>query len=140
MADRMMAVKEYMPEVKQQMTVSMKHLVMYLAGRTNINEGAINHMLIELRDAIVYFNSVGQAVKLEGVGTFRPTIKLDGTFNVAYLPDKHIKNKLNDIFDGFSGDVKNKDMVGKSIDDLVARWNEEHPDDPIEEPGKKKNK
>jgi hypothetical protein len=140
MAERIKAVKKYSPSIKKQMTVSMDQLVLYLAGRTGLNEGAVRLMLMELRDAMVYFGIMGSAVKLEGVGTFRPTIRIDGTVKMTYLPDKHIKNKLNDSFGGFSGEIENKDMVGKSVDDLVARWNAEHPDDPIEEPGKKKNK
>lgn len=139
MATRIQAVKTYSPSIKKQTTISMNQLVLYLAGRTGWNEGAVQFMLTELRDALVFFGGAGHAVKMEGIGTFRPTLQLDGTVKMTYLPDKHIKNKLNDS-DGFSAEVKNKDMIGKTMEELILRWDEEHPGDPVEEPGKKDNK
>ncbi len=132
MAKRMKAVKEYMPTIKQLRTLSMDQLVSYIAGRTNMNEGAVNHMLMELRDSIIFFGLMGQAIKLEGIGTFTPTVQLDGTFNMTYRPDNYIKQRLNDT-GKFSGDIRNKEMLGKTMEELTARWNEEHQDDPVED-------
>ena len=36
-------------------------------------------------------------------------------------------NKLN----AFSGEIINRDMMGKTTQDLIDRWNEDHPDDLI---------
>jgi 2-C-methyl-D-erythritol 4-phosphate cytidylyltransferase len=36
-----------------------------------------------------------------------------------------------DITDAFSGEITNRENIGKSGDELVARWNEAHPDDLI---------
>ncbi len=33
----------------------------------------------------------------------------------------------------FRGQVKNAENVGKTADDLVTQWNQDHPDDPVEE-------
>jgi len=56
---------------------------------------------------------------------------LDGVFNVAHWLDTALKNRLNTPGE-FRGEIETRDMIGKTADDLVVRWNEEHPDDPVE--------
>ena len=41
-----------------------------------------------------------------------------------------ILNRLN-AEGGFRGRVRNVESVGQSSADLAARWDEEHPDDPV---------
>jgi hypothetical protein len=139
MAEFMKAIKAYSPKINLQRTIRMDHLVNWIAGRTGFNEGAVLNMITELRDAIAFFGKAGQGVKLNGLGTFTPSIQLEGTFSVVYRPDKWLKNEFNKPH-GFQGEIINRDMIGKSTEDLVARWNEDHPDDPIEMPGKKDKK
>lgn len=67
-------------------------------GEPALDEGDVRQVLLELRDAVVFFNLRGQPVKLKGLGAYTPTIKLDG----------------------------------KTSDELVAMWNEEYPEDPVE--------
>jgi hypothetical protein len=31
----------------------------------------------------------------------------------------------------FRGDIRNKEMIGKSSREFIARWNKEHPEDPV---------
>ncbi len=41
-----------------------------------------------------------------------------------------MKSELN--VDGkFKGEVVNRGMIGKSVDEMIKRWNGEHPDDKI---------
>lgn len=119
--------------------MTMRRLVSILALRGSLSEGIVWNVLMELRDVIVHEAMIGEAVKLEGLGTFTPSIDLDGTFKMTYRADKWLKGKLNVPYN-FLGDIKNKDMIGKTVEDLVARWNEEHPDDLVEEPKKKDKK
>ncbi|MCP5054707.1 MAG: hypothetical protein GY940_46510 [bacterium] len=132
MAKRMQAIKAYSPKIKQAKTLQMDRLVEYLSGRTGLSEGAVNHVLMELRDSIAFFGLIGQAIKLNGFGTFTPKVQLDGTFDIAYRPDKRLRNMIN-AGSKFSAEIINKEMMGKTMADLIARWNEEHPDDPVED-------
>jgi hypothetical protein len=132
MAKRIKAIKEYTPTIKQLPTLTMDRLVGYIAARTNMNEGAVHHLLMELRDTIIFFGLMGQAVKLEGIGTFTPTLQLDGTINMNYRADKYIKQRLNDT-GKLSADIRNKEMLGKTVEDLIAQWNKNHPDDIVED-------
>jgi hypothetical protein len=57
-------------------------------------------------------------------------VGLDGTFDVSHRTDAALKNRLNTP-QAFQGDIVNRDMIGQTAHDLVARWNQEHPDDPV---------
>jgi hypothetical protein len=65
------------------------------------------------------------------LGTYTPKVGLGGVFDVAHRLDKTLKNRLNTP-GAFKGEIENRDMIGKTADELVARWNEEHPDGPVE--------
>lgn len=86
-------------------------------------------MLLELRDAVVFFNRQGRAVKLEGLGTYTPSIDLEGQIKVGHRADNHLKRELND--GDFRGDIERRENVGKTSDDLVTMWNDDNPDDPV---------
>ena len=61
---------------------------------------------------------------------YTPSIDLDGKLEVKVKVDKRILRSLN-TEGAFRGQVINAENVGKSSDDLVTLWNEEHPDDLI---------
>jgi hypothetical protein len=84
--------------------------------------------LAELHDAIVWFNRTGRGVKLEGLGTYLPNIRLDGTFDVQHRLDWGLRRALNRP--EFKGTILNRRNIGKTPDELVAQWNEDHPEDP----------
>ena len=90
----------------------------------------MRQVLLELRDTVLFFNLRGQPVKLEGLGTYTPKISLDGKMGVGHRADVALKNGLNQP-GAFKGEVENAANIGKTSDELVAMWNEEHPDDLI---------
>lgn len=67
----------------------------FIARSTGLNESGVCQVLLELWDAVIFFNFRGQPVKLEGLGTYTPTIDLDGTIGVGHWADMEIKNRLN---------------------------------------------
>jgi len=106
----------------------MEELIDLIASRTGLNEGEVRQVLFELRDSVVFYNLQGRPVKLEGLGTYRPVIELDGKLKVGHRADMDIKNRLNTPGD-FRGEIANRENIGKTGDDLVAMWDEAHPDD-----------
>jgi hypothetical protein len=63
-------------------------------------------------------------------GDLHPSIDLEGKIDISVRVDKHILSALNS--DGaFSGKLIRGENVGKTSDELVALWNEEHPTDLI---------
>ncbi len=130
MTSRIKAINEYRPRIVLGRRAEMPDLIVLISSRTGLNEGEVRQVLLELRDAVSFFNLQGQAVKLDGLGTYTPTIDLDGSINVGHRADIELKNRLATP-GAFRGTITNRDTIGQSGDDLVARWNQEHPDDPV---------
>ncbi len=129
MTSQIAALNHYRPRIQRSGTIKRKTLVHHIADRTGLNEGEILLVLLELRDAVVFFNRIGRGVKLEGLGTYLPNINYKGEFDVVYHMDVDFKAALN--FDPDYRFVLNRQHIGKSAAEVVALWNEKHPDDPV---------
>ncbi len=129
MAKRIRAINAYRPKIKQRSLVEMEEVVAFIARSTGINESGLRHVILELRDALLFFAANGHAVRLEGLGIYSPSIGLDGQVKLRYRPDPALNRRLHQRF---HGEIVNKENVGKNTDELIALWNAEHPDDPVE--------
>ena len=131
MANPLTAINANRPKINLRPTVQLPALVGYLSSRTGLSEGEVRMVLEELSDAVTFFNRQGQGVKLVKLGTYLPKLALNGKFGVSHRLDVAIKNALN-APGSFSGEIVNRKNIGKSADDLLAQWNAEHPDDPVQ--------
>ena len=84
MAPRIKAVNAYRPRIEQGNTVQKPELVRALSRATGLVEGSIDQSIKELRDQIIEFN---RAVKVDGLGTFLPSIDLEGNLAISYRLD-----------------------------------------------------
>ena len=95
---------------------------------TSLVEGTVDQAVKEVRDQIIEFCRAGRAVKVDGLGTFTPTIDLEGYFAISFRADPAMNAGIN-LQGTFSGTIINRENIGKTSDELVAKWNEEHADD-----------
>jgi hypothetical protein len=130
MTSRIKAIGMYRPRIEQGNTVQKTELIRALSRATGLVEGSIDMVIKELRDQIIEFNRTGRAVKVEGLGTYSPNISLDGTLDLQYRADVAFSNGLN-IPGIFSGTIINRENIGKTGDELVAKWNMEYPEDQV---------
>ena len=128
MASQIAAVNAYCPKIKLGRTAGTDELVEFIARSTGLNESGVRQVLLELRDALISFNRQGRAVKLEGLGTYTPAIGLDGVIKIGHRADTALKSALNQS-GAFRGEILNRETIGQTHDDLIARWNGAHPDD-----------
>jgi hypothetical protein len=128
MAPRIKAVNAFRPRIEQGNTVQKAELVRALSRATGLVEGSIDQSIKELRDQIIEFNRAGRAVKVDGLGTFSPSIDLDGNLAISYRPDSALSNGLN-IPGVFTGTIYNRENIGKTSEELVVMRNEKFPDD-----------
>jgi hypothetical protein len=49
---------------------------------------------------------------------------------VQFRADTDLKNGLN-AHNTFSGTIRYRENIGTTTDDLIALWNQAHPDDPV---------
>ena len=128
MAPRIKAVNAYRPRIEQGNTVQKPELIRAVSRATSLVEGTVDQAVKEVRDQIVEFCRAGRAVKVDGLGTFTPTMDLEGYFAVSFRADPAMNYGLN-VPGTFSGRIINREFIGKTSDELVAKWNEEHAED-----------
>jgi len=131
MASRIKAIGALRPRIQLDKTVQKPELVRQMARASGLNEGTIDLSLKELRDVIIEYLRAGRSVKVEGLGTWTPNIGLDGAFDVQYRADSAMNAGLN-MAGAFSGDILNRENIGKTGEELVELWNEMNPDDQVE--------
>ena len=123
MAKRITAVGAYRPRID---TAELAEL---LAMRTGMHESELRYALTELRDVVAHALAHGHSVRIEGLGVFAPSVRVDGSFSVTVRVDRYQVRKLNHP-GAFRGTVRNREHIGKAPAALVALWNTAHPDDP----------
>jgi len=130
MAHRIQVISIYRPRIEQGNTVQKPELIRSVSRATGIVEALLDYVIKELRDKIIDFLRSGRAVKIESLGTWTPNIGLDGSLSIQYRPDTALVNALK-IPGTFTGRVVNSEHIGMTGDELVAKWNEHHLDDPV---------
>lgn len=131
MASRIQAINAYRPKIELGPRVETEEFSNYVSSRTGLNESEVREVLYECRDGTAFFNKQARPVHLIGMGTYSPGLKLNGEFTVNHRADIYVKKQLN--LDGeFRGVIINREHIGMTSEELVALWNQEHPDDPIQ--------
>lgn len=132
MASKIMAIKTNRPRIDLQPTIRTPQLVEFMAANTGLSTGQVLLVAYQLQDALAVFLGSGKPVKLDGVGTFTPDVRADGTLIVHYRPDVDLKRRIN-TQTAFRAPLHNKKNIGKTSAELISQWNADHPDDPVEE-------
>jgi hypothetical protein len=131
MTKRINAIKVYTPRIKLQHRITTDTICEYISRQSSLNSGEIMSVLIHLHDSILFFTQGGHPVKLDGIGTFTPTIHIDGCFNLNVRVDRSLVHKVSKQ-GAVPAEVINRANIGLTADDLVHQWNEDYPDDPVE--------
>lgn len=127
MANYLTAINSFRPKLKLGKSVTIVQLIEYIASRTGLNKGPIQ---LVLADSVVFFTKQGNGVKLDGLGTYLPSIDTDGKISISHRLDPYIRKALN-VPGAFTGEIENRSNIGKTKEEFIALWNEAHPDDPI---------
>ncbi|HJS20342.1 MAG TPA: hypothetical protein VJ785_16455 [Anaerolineales bacterium] len=130
MASKIKVIGVYRPRIAQGNTVQKPEFIRAASRATGLVEGTVDQGIKEMRDQIIEFMRSGRAVKVEGLGTWTPNIALDGTLDVQYRADTALTNAIN-VPGTFTGTVLNRENIGKTPEELIEQWNQEHPEDPV---------
>ena len=131
MAHRIKVISLSRPRIEQGNTVQKPELMRAVSRATGLVEGSADQAIKEFRDQIIEYVRAGRSVKIDGLGTWTPNITLDGTLDIQYRADTALTNGLN-VPGTFTGTILNRENIGKTGDELVARWNAENPTDQVE--------
>jgi hypothetical protein len=126
---RISAINVLRPRTRTSAMVDLKMLANYVATRANLSVSDVSHALEELHNAVLFFCALGHSVKLDGLGVYRPDLELDGEKTIHYRMDQALIKQINVM--PFAAKIDNGENIGKTPDELVALWNELHPDAPV---------
>lgn len=130
MATLIQAVSAYRPRVNTNRVADLEELASRLARGTLVTPSIAQMVLRDLADELMYLLRTGAAVRIPGIGVFRPEVRLDGEMHTVIRLDPKLRRNLAHV-DDYNGEVEGRERIGIDIDAIKARWDDEHPDDPL---------
>jgi len=131
MAKRIQAINAYRPRIVWGEPAGEERFMELITQRTTLSTGVVKNVQESRVETLIGLLLEGRRVRTGGA-IYSLSIGLDGKYSVKVKPDKRIMQAAN-LNGAFRGRVANAENIGKTSDDLVAMWNEEHPDNPVEE-------
>jgi hypothetical protein len=130
MATLIAALSAYRPRVVAKRTVDLDMLAQRMERGSLASPSIVRMVLTDLCEQIEQSLADGEAVSLPGIGRFSADVKLDGSMRPVLRAAPSLRNVVRHAT-GYRGTITNRESIGRSVEQLVARWNEEHPDDPV---------
>lgn len=129
MAKKVQAWTKFRPRLERTNPMTSEELIENLVAATNQSRGSVQAVLSELDVQIESALKAGRIVKLPNSTHYQPIGKKDGTVNIRVRVNPDLDKRINA---GFRGKWINRENIGKSEAEIIALWNEAHPDDPVE--------
>lgn len=130
MAKKIQMWTEFGPKLASATPIEAEEVIEQLIAATNQTRGSILAVLSELDEVILQGLRNGRIVKLPNGTNYRPIGKKDGSIKVTVRLNPRL-SKLIGV--ERRANWVNAQHIGKSEAEMIAVWNEAHPDDPIEE-------
>jgi len=129
MAKLIQAFSKYCPKIDLMEAADPRRFMELITQRTTLSAGVVKNVQESEVETLIGLLKEGRSVHT-GVAIFRPTIDAQGNLSVNVRVDKRITSALN-VPGAFTGKVNNSANVGKTTEEIVSMWNEEHPTDII---------
>ncbi len=129
MAKLLQAIAAYGPRIDLTEAAEPQRFMELITQRTTLSAGVVKNVQESEVETLIGLLKEGRPVHT-GIAIFRPSIDLEGKISVSVRVDKRILSALNSP-GSFTGNIKNNENVGKTIQEIAALWNNEHPDNPI---------
>ena len=133
MAKRVTALSTYRPRIKRGPIVEPPELAGAVARRTRLSPADVIYAASSIGDEALYLLRTGRSVRLPGLGMLTPSLDMEGTLNVRFVLDRTALRRASHGDKVFLGEMTHPEHRHKRPEDLVALWDAEHPDDPVED-------
>jgi hypothetical protein len=130
MAKKIQAITAYRPRIDCGNVAREERFMELITNRTTLSAGVVKNVQEAEVETLIGLLLDGRPVHT-GTAIYTPSIDLSGNLEIKVRVDKRILSTLNSP-GAFRGRIKNAENIGKSSDDLVALWNEAHPEDVVE--------
>lgn len=108
-----------LPKLKGGKIVEKPELVDFIVEHGGMVESDVAGMMAEQKNSLFHYLRSGRPVRMEGVGLFSVSIRLDGSIKINFRPDKVLLERLN-ASDGYTGEILNTENIGKTLAELEA--------------------
>ena len=129
MAKAIQTWTEFGPRLEPTDPMTGDELIENIIAATNQSRGSVLAVLSELDVQIEAGLKAGRIVQQPNGTHYKPTGKKNGSIDIDVRVNPVLTKQVNA---GFRGKWRNSVNIGKSEDEVIALWNEAHPDDPIE--------
>jgi hypothetical protein len=129
MAKIIQAFAAYCPRIELLKAVHPRRFMEMITRRTTLSTGVVKNVQESEVETLIDLLREGYPVHT-GVAIFTPSIDLQGNIKVNVRVDKRIVTALNTP-GAFTGGIKNRENIGKTPQEILAQWNEDHPDNLI---------
>lgn len=130
MAKKIQMWRELGPRLAKADPVEAEEVIELLVATTNQTRGSLLAILSELDVILERSLKAGKAVKLPNGIIFRPVGKKDGSLSIKSRFSPRM-SKAIDI--GKHAKWVNAENINKTEEEMIAIWNELHPDDLIDD-------
>lgn len=110
-------VNSKIPRIKLNKPLEKREFIKYITMRSGFVSSDIIGMIYEIRDVLYDHLKEGTPVRLEGIGIFSPSIKLDGTIKIKFRADKELIQDLN-LNNNLHQKITNQKNIGKPLSEL----------------------
>jgi hypothetical protein len=118
----------YGPKITLGDPMTKDDIIENILAATNQSKGSVLAVLAELDVQLEAGLKAGRIVHLPNGTHFEPIGKKDGSISIGVRVSPELDKKVNS---GFRGKWVNSQNIGKTEAELIAIWNNEHPEDQI---------
>jgi hypothetical protein len=129
MAKKIQAWAKFGPRLELAAPMTSNELIENIVAATNQSRGSVLAVLSELDVQIEAALKAGRIIHLPNSTHYEPTGKKDGSVDINVRVNPELDKRVNS---DFRGKWLNSANIGKSEAEIIALWNEAHPDDPVE--------
>ena len=129
MAKQIQAVATYRPRIDYGDAAGEERFMELITSRTTLSPGVVKNVQEAEVETLKGLLLEGRPVHT-GTAIYTPYINLAGELEIKVRVDKRICSALNSR-GAFRGHIINAENIGKLSNDLVALWNEAHPEDVV---------
>ncbi len=131
MTDKINAINQLRPKIISQGIVDHQTMAQRISKNTTYNEHEVYSILRLYADDINAALQAGETVKVDGVCTLTPNMKVGGEVNVSIRHDRGALSDLQNPRLWTADKVINHQNMHKTVAQLIQDWNDAHPDDPV---------
>ncbi len=111
-------VNDRFPRLKLEKPLETRDMAAYISQRSTLSPPDVIAVIYALQDVLLHNLSMGRPVRLEGIGIFRPSLKLDGTLKIRFKADKFLLKELNRQKNNLKHKITHRENLGKTLSEL----------------------